>query len=372
MSDTVESSGQHFVIGLRPGVDLDPRDTRLLSDIRPAGVVVFRDNFLAGAPYDVWHTRFSRLVAGVRSAIGRDDVVIGIDHEGGTVLRPPEPITPFGFARSWADNAESVGRAMGIELASLGVNVDFAPVADIDSNPSNPVIGQRAFSSGAEDVARACVAFCDGLSAAGVLPCAKHFPGHGDSAADSHYELPIVAATMGEMEARELVPFAQLVKNDIPMIMTAHVLYPDVDPVEPATSSSTWVTDVLRRGMGFAGVVVTDDMGMRAVAAKLATRGACAQILNSGTDLIMVCSHWTDTERVREMAADLAQAQLSGLLDTVMLQRSAARIQRLRRQLRVNTPRLLPMDALSAHRAVAPMRARRGHAGQTVSLDEEA
>src|SRR5687768_11098533 len=217
MSDTVESSGQHFVIGLRPGADLDPRDTRLLSGIPPAGVVVFRDNFLAGAPYDVWHTRFSRLVAGVRSAIGRDDVVIGIDHEGGTVLRPPEPITPFAFARSWADDAESVGRAMGVELASLGVNVNFAPVADIDSNTSNPVIGSRAFSSSPDDVARACVTFCNGLRAGGVLPCAKHFPGHGDSAADSHYALPIVAATMSDMEARELVPFAQLVKNNIPL-----------------------------------------------------------------------------------------------------------------------------------------------------------
>src|SRR5688572_9110805 len=224
MSVTVDSLGQHFVVGLRPGVDLDPRDSRLLADVRPAGVVVFRDNFLPDAPYEVWHIRFSRLVAAVRAAIGRDDVVIGIDHEGGTVLRPPEPITPFAFARSWVDQAESVGRAMGIELASLGVNVNFAPVADIDSNASNPVIGRRAFSSAPEDVARACVAFCNSLSAAGVLPCAKHFPGHGDSAADSHYELPIVAATMSEMQDRELVPFVQLVKKNIPLLMTAHVL----------------------------------------------------------------------------------------------------------------------------------------------------
>ena len=371
MSNTLESLGQHFIVGLRPGVDLDPRDSRLLADVRPAGVVVFRDNFTSGAPYEVWHTRFSRLVTAVRAAIGRDDVVIGIDHEGGTVLRPPAPMTPFAFARSWADDAERVGRAMGVELASLGINVNFAPVADIDSNTSNPVIGRRAFSSSADDVARACVAFCNGLRAAGVLPCAKHFPGHGDSAADSHYELPIVTATMSDMQARELIPFTQLVKNNIPMVMTAHVLYPAVDPVEPATSSLTWVTDILRRGIGFAGVVVTDDIGMRAVSVKFETRGACAAILNSGTDLMMVCSHWTDTERVREMAADLAEAQVSGLLDAVTLQRSAARIQQLRRQLPVNTPRLLPMDSFSAHQAIAPMRAGRGHAGQTVSLDEE-
>jgi beta-N-acetylhexosaminidase len=185
-SDTLESLGQHFVIGLRPGVDLDPRDARLLTDVRPAGVVVFRGNFIADAAYEVWHARFARLVAAVRRAIGRDDVVIGIDHEGGTVLRPPEPITPFAFAQSWGDQAERVGRAMGVELASLGVNVNFAPVADVDSNALNPVIGARAFSDSPEAVARACVLFCRGLQAGGVLPCAKHFPGHGDSAADSH------------------------------------------------------------------------------------------------------------------------------------------------------------------------------------------
>jgi beta-N-acetylhexosaminidase len=162
------------------------------------------------------------------------------------------------------------------------------------------------------------------------------------------------------------------VNNGIPLIMTAHVLYPAVDSVEPATSSSTWVTDVLRRRIGFGGIGVTEDIGMGAVSSRFETRGACAAILNSGTDLIMVCSHWTDTERVREMAADLAEAVLSGLLDTVALHRSAARIQQLRRELPVNTPCLLPMDSFSAHRAIAPMHAHRGRAGQTVSLDEEA
>ena len=342
---TVESSGQHFIIGLRPGVDLDPRDARLLADVRPAGVVVFRGNFMSDAPYQIWHARFTRLVGAVRAAIGRDDVVIGIDHEGGTVLRPPDPITPFAFAQSWGDQAERVGRAMGVELASLGINVNFAPVADVDSNALNPVIGPRAFSSVPEDVARLCVAFCSGLESGGVLPCAKHFPGHGDSTADSHYELPVVAATLDVMQARELVPFSQLVRSNIPLIMTAHVLYPAVDSIEPATSSSTWVTDVLRQRMGFAGVVVTDDLGMRAVSARFETRDACAAILNSGTDLMMVCSHWTDTERVREMAADLAAAQQSGLLDRVTLRQSSARIQQLRRQLPVN----MPQPAVAGH-----------------------
>ena len=370
MSRTIDSSGQHFIIGLRPGVDLDRRDAQLLVDVRPAGVVVFRGNFMSDVPYEVWHARFTRLVGAVRAAIGRDDVVIGIDHEGGTVLRPPDPITPFAFAQSWGDQAERVGRAMGVELASLGINVNFAPVADVDSNALNPVIGPRAFSSMPEDAARLCVAFCNGVSAAGVLPCAKHFPGHGDSAADSHYELPVMASTPDEMRTRELVPFSRLVRNNVPLIMTAHVLYPAVDSIEPATSSSTWVADVLRQRLGFVGVVVTDDLGMRAVSARFETRDACAAILNSGTDLIMMCSHWADTERVREMTADLDAAQQSGLLDRVTLQQSSDRIQQLRRQLPVHMPHLLSPDTFRAHQAIAPMRARRGHAGQTVSLDE--
>lgn len=360
--------GRYFLIGLRPTLDLHPDDRKLLSTVRPAGIIVFRKNFEHGAPYEQWHARFSKLIAEACEAIGRERILICIDHEGGTILRPPLPVTPFAFARSWADRASAVGRAMGMELASLGINVNFAPVVDIDSNPANPVIGPRAFASDAAAVEACAREFIDGMQGQGVLACLKHFPGHGDTTTDSHYSLPTLNVDLPALRARELQPFAALVRNDISLVMTAHIRFPQIDPVHPATMSHRLVKELLRDELGYEGVIVTDDIGMKAVSDMFEHPGACAQALSAGSDLIIICSHWTNTDRVYGMTADMERSAQAGELSEQTLDDADARISKLVERATVNTPRLLGSETFSQHVAIAPLQQRAGAEGQTVSL----
>src|SRR5215470_17774139 len=174
----ISLAGDHFLIGLRPTAELHERDRALLADLRPAGVVLFKSNFLHDQPYERWLEVYRKLLADVRSVLGRDRILVGIDHEGGRVCRTPAPITRFSYAARWAAQAGAVGHAMGVELASLGVNLSFAPVLDIHSNPANPIIGPRALGTTSEQVTAAALAFMEGLQSAQVLACGKHFPGH--------------------------------------------------------------------------------------------------------------------------------------------------------------------------------------------------
>ena len=191
--------------------------------------------------------------------------MVAIDHEGGRVLRLGEPFTQFppaavvGRTRN-PDLAYRVGHAMGVELASVGIDLSFAPVLDVHSNPANPVIGDRAFGSDPALVSEMGIALMRGLHDGGVLSCGKHFPGHGDTEKDSHLELPVVRRSRAELEQTELVPFRAAIAAGVPMLMSAHVLYPALDPEHPATLSRAILTDLLRGELHFDGVVASDDL----------------------------------------------------------------------------------------------------------------
>ena len=158
MSDAdLSPVGDHFIIGLRPGTTLDDRDRALLADLRPGGVILFKNNFVHNAPYEQWLEVHAKLVDSIRRAAGRDRIFIAIDHEGGRVCRTPPPITRYASAAWWGETAREVGEGMGRELASLGLNLNFAPVLDINSNPANPVIGDRAFGRTTEQVMSAAL-----------------------------------------------------------------------------------------------------------------------------------------------------------------------------------------------------------------------
>lgn len=360
--------GRHFIIGLRPSLDLHADDRKLLNALQPAGIAVFRKNFEHGASYASWHARFVKLLTAARDAIGRNESLVCIDHEGGTVVRTPAPLTAYAFARVWAGDAGPVGQAMGVELASLGVNVNFAPVLDIDSNPNNPVIGPRAFGSTPLEVERAGMDFISALQREGVLACPKHFPGHGDTHRDSHYDLPVLDAELQALQARELRPFVAAIRSGVSLMMTAHIRYPRIDPDHCATMSRVLVADLLRQQLGYQGVVVTDDIGMGAVSSRFENRTACADVLRSGTDLVMICSHWTNTDRAYQMVDDLERSVRDGYLETETLEASDRRLAALLARLPQSNPRLLDAELLAKHASVAPLRDREGGAGEWVSL----
>lgn len=346
----IAAVGEHFLVGLRPSTTLDARDRDLLSELRPAGVVLFKSNFRHDLPYLEWLPIYARLIEEVRSVIGRERILIAIDHEGGRVCRTPAPLTRFSYAAHWAAQAAAVGSAMGVELASLGVNLSFAPVLDIHSNPANPVIGLRAFGETPERVSEAALAFMHALQAEGVLACGKHFPGHGDTDRDSHLELPVLRQDLAALRARELRPFEAAIRAGIPMLMTAHVLLPALDAKAPATLSAFINRRLLREQLGFRGVIVTDDIGMHAVSRRFEDPAAAVEVFAAGADLLMVCAHWTDTDRCRGFARALLAAERQGSIEAGILQASRQRIGALLARARQAGVSELPDRLFQSHR----------------------
>lgn len=209
-------------------------------------------------------------------------------------MRLGDPFTQFPPAAAIGrtgdvDLAYAVGRAMATELASVGIDLDFAPVLDVHSNPANPIIGDRAFGSEPAVVSAMGIALMRGLHAGGLIACGKHFPGHGDTATDSHLELPVVQRSRTDLERVELAPFRAAIRAGLELLMTAHVVYPALDPRQPATLSRAILVDLLRGEMGFTGVVASDDLDMRAIAAHHNVGAAAVATLQAGADVLLIC-----------------------------------------------------------------------------------
>jgi beta-N-acetylhexosaminidase len=282
--------------------------------------------------------------AGAVEALGRaappgPPLIVTVDQEGGRVQRLKDPPftrwPPMRKVGTRGDEAvtEQVGRALGEELRAVGFNVDLAPSLDVDTNPKNPVIGDRAFSSDPAEVARQGLAFWRGLESAGVRGCGKHFPGHGDTVQDSHLELPRLDAPWECLEKVELVPFAEAARAGVPLIMTAHVVFSAVD-TRPATLSPAWIEGVLRRRLGFKGVVVSDDLDMQAVADNFSVEEVVREGLAAGVDLFLACRN---PERQRAAAAALEEAARDARLGPRVAE-ALARVRAFRATLRPAAP----------------------------------
>ncbi len=351
--------GLHFLVGLPRRPEMTATDLALLARLRPAGVVLFRDNFRHDLDYEGWHGALGSLLEAVRAAIGRPRLLVAIDHEGGDVLRTPAPVTPFAFPREWASPplARAVGRAMGVELASLGIDMDLAPCVDVNSNPENPVIGRRAFGTRAGEVIGGAGAFLEGLESTGLLGCLKHFPGHGATGTDPHYGLPEVALDLAGLEAMDLLPFRALAADRRP-VMTAHILFPAIDPGVPATLSRRLIEGVLRQQLAHRGVVISDDVNMGAIAQHFGGPDLGVRLLDAGVDLICVCAHFGDISPALDWAEAIVAARAQGALDPVRLAQSAARIAQLLAAAPQPRPRLLPDSTFAYHRTLAPLHVR--------------
>ena len=232
-----------------------------------------------------------------RAAPDGTPALISIDQEGGVVQRVRAPATRWppmhAHDRFTPPDDEAlageVGRALGRELRALGLDIDFAPVLDVHTNPANPIIGDRAFGTEPAAVARRALAFARGLDEAGLLSCGKHFPGHGDTLTDSHLELPRIDHGWERLERVELLPFQRAAEAGLPMIMTAHVVFGALDPDRPATLSAAVVTGHLRERLGYRGVIVSDDLGMSAIAAHMGVGVAAVAAVRAGCDVLLVC-----------------------------------------------------------------------------------
>lgn len=319
---------QLFMLGI-PGPEIDPATRRFLAEHPPGGVVLFKRNIRSAA-------QLRRLVTALHTTGAGVPPLVALDHEGGRVHRLPPPFTHFPPAATvgarGARVVEAVGRAMGRELRAVGIDLGFAPVLDVWSNPRNQVIGDRAFSTEATRVATLGLALARGLAQAGVLSCGKHFPGHGASVGDSHFVLPRVRRSRRALAAVELVPFVRAVRAGIPALMTAHVVFPALDPRRPATLSPLICQKLLRGRLGFRGLLFSDDLEMRA----LAGRGHPAvEALRAGCDMLLVCQ---TLEAARAAMGSVEEALAGGKIDAEQVATSLSRIQRLRRSVTLRRP----------------------------------
>jgi len=282
----------------------------------------------------------TRLLSDRLHAVG--DVLIATDEEGGIVSRlgARDGSRHVGAAAlGRVDDAAAtreVGMAIGADLLRSGIDIDLAPVVDVNSNPDNPVIGVRSFGSTAPLVARHAVAYAEGVQSAGVAATAKHFPGHGDTAVDSHVGLPRVDAPMTVLRDRELAPFAAVVAGGVRAVMTAHVIVPAIDPGHPATISPS-VLSVLRRDLGFDGVIMSDALDMGAISDTIGLGEGCVQALLAGVDLlglgnpVLGAEHPDKDQRIFATAYDaLWSAVREDRLPIGRLEEAAERVEALR------------------------------------------
>jgi beta-N-acetylhexosaminidase len=293
--------GDHLILGIA-GVQLSDEEKRLLSDLSPRGVLLLGRNFDHGTLYEEWLESLKTLLDEISQYSEQPNPIISIDHEGGRVTRTPLPITPFPPAKHYRELSESVGNIHGRELASLGVNVTYAPICDVHSNPNNPIIGPRAFSTLAKEAGTFALQYHQGLRVNNVLGCAKHFPGHGDTDLDSHLTLPVVGTSLEEAKKREFLPFIELIKDDVPLIMTAHVLFPAIDSLV-ATLSSKLLTEILRQELGYKGVIISDDLEMNAVADTFRDPTTLGKAFNAGCDLFIISRYPNTNLEFTEMIA---------------------------------------------------------------------
>lgn len=347
---SISEYGHRFVVE-PSSTSLSDDERKQIAELQPFGVMFRKRNFLSNASYKDWLSAYRELWAEIRSLLRNPHPLICIDHEGGRVIRPPEPITRFPYAACWAHRSAEVAHAMALELRSLGINCIFGPVVDIHSNPDNPVINQRAFGRTVDEVLQGAVPFVRACEAAGLLTCAKHFPGHGDTKSDSHFTLPVVDKNLDELRRVELVPFQEMIRIGIPMVMTAHILYPQLDPGRPATLSTFFLEDLLRGQLGFDGVVVADGLGMKAISSSLGDAEAITDGLRAGLDLFLMVGDNLSIADALTLAEQMHASSRS--VPKELLARSGARIEKLRSRCAVYPVIELSQEELSQHAALA-------------------
>lgn len=321
-----EKIGQLFMVGFL-GTSVTPELASFIKEYKPGGVILFSRNLESVE-------QIVELTNDLQRCSPKSPLLISIDQEGGRVSRLPKGFTIFppcellGRCNS-SELAYAAAATIAKELKAVGINMNMAPVLDVNSNPDNPVIGDRAFGSTPEVVGEMGLVTAAGLQDNRVVACGKHFPGHGDTNADSHKELPVVEASRERLEAVEFPPFRRAAAAGVATMMTAHVLYKALDERIPATLSPAVITNLLREEMRYDGVVLTDDLEMHAIVDHYGPGDAAVRALLAGCDVLLICK-----DRDREIAAFEAveQAVSSGTIESARLNQSVARIQRVKQR----------------------------------------
>jgi beta-N-acetylhexosaminidase len=352
--------GQLAIAGFA-GETIPPELRSIAREFDLGGIILFARNVVA--PEQV-----AEIAREAQALAGELPLWVSVDQEGGRVARLKAPFTIWPpmltLGRSGDTSlAERFARALAAELKAVGISLDYTPVLDIHTNPKNPVIGDRALADRAEDVARLGQTIITTLQQAGIAACGKHFPGHGDTSTDSHHELPLIEHPPDRLDAVELVPFRAAIEAQVAAIMTAHILIPALDEERPATLSSSIVDALLKKKLGYGGLVLSDDLEMRAISARYGIPDATVGAIAAGCDAVLMCG--TSHEPQAAALEALIHAAEAGTLPIQRVEDALTRHRRIKeRFLAPARPAPLTGSALRAalgrdeHQAVAAEMAR--------------
>ena len=323
-----EKIGQLFIVAFG-GEEMTQELEKAIADWNVGGVILFQRNLRDTKKV----IELNAAIQNVAKKYNRPPLWISIDQEGGgisylwdgMVLSPGNMV--LGAGKS-SENAYRAAHIMGTQLKQLGFNMNFAPVMDINNNPKNPVIGARSFSESPEEVSELAIQTIHGYHHAGMLAVGKHFPGHGDTEYDSHLSLPVVDKSLQALEAFELIPFQRAVQNGMEAVMTAHIVYPQLDKELPATLSSFFLKELLRKTYQFDGLIITDSMEMDAIAQYFGREEGSLRAIQAGADIILACGK--DVESQEKMVNAVVAGVETGQINVGCIEESLSRVLRMK------------------------------------------
>ena len=322
--------GQLMMIGLR-GTSLTAEEEKFIIESDVAGVTLFDRNLQSPEQIHAFCSHLQKLRHKTKSGL---PFFIAIDMEGGRVHRFKAPFTKWPALKYLGDKdspsmAFDFALGMSNELRAVGVNLDFAPCLDIFTNPDNKIIGDRSPGTNAEIVSKIGSALTRGYLKGGIIPCGKHFPGHGNTLIDSHEDLPVEENTWPELLEREIIPFTKNFRSGVPMVMTAHILFKNIDAKFPVTLSSLFLKTYLRQELRYQGIIISDDLDMKALANKYDPDKIPLMALQAGCDMILYCNNFDHPA----VALDsIHKAVAEGQLQTSTLQQSIDRVRNLKKE----------------------------------------
>ncbi|OZU88919.1 beta-N-acetylhexosaminidase [Virgibacillus indicus] len=273
-------------------------------------------------------------------------VLLGVDQEGGRVSKLPGDLVSLPASgevgrKNDKQYSYEIGTVLGKQLQAFGFNLNFAPVMDVNSNPDNPVIGDRSFGENPEIVSNFGIETMKGIQSQNIISVIKHFPGHGDTKVDSHLQLPTVNKSLKELQELELIPFEHVIENGADVVMTAHILMPEIDPEFPASMSEKIITGILRKDLDFNGVVITDDMTMKAITNNFDIGSASVQSVKAGSDIILVAHHYKNIVSVIDA---IKAAVKNGEITEERIDESVSRIIELKKKYELDNEKVKGID----------------------------
>lgn len=324
-----EKVGQLVMVGV-DGYETDTHSELLIKNYHVGGFILFKKNIKDS----VQLSSLLNSLKALNASSNKVPLFLSVDEEGGRVSRLPDEIKKIPSCKEIGNKNDSdlsykVGAILGKELHAFGFNMNFAPVLDINSNPKNPVIGDRAFGNTPALVSRLGVQTMKGIQSQNIISVVKHFPGHGDTSVDSHVGLPKVNHDLERLMSFELVPFIEAIENGADTVMIAHILLPKLDSVNPASLSKPVITDLLRAKMNYSGVVITDDFTMGAITKNFDIGAAAVKSILASGDIVLVCHGFDKQEKVIKA---LLEAARTGQISTERLEESVYRVLELKRK----------------------------------------